>query len=107
MAVEKSSPRKRAPGHRRPPNPVGRGRATRNRQIRVLLGEVIGQLEQLHSTLAVAVGALRQQNADIDADVARLLQRAVGDKIQGEIERLEAALRLLPSGTARKRKEKR
>jgi hypothetical protein len=104
MAVEKSSSRKRVPRHRRRRASPGKGQSSRNWQVRVQLAEAIGQLEQLQSTLAVAVGALRQQNADIDSDVARLLQRSVGDKIQQEIDRLEAVLRLLPPTPKAKRK---
>ena len=77
--------------------------ASRNQQARSQLAEVVGHLKQFQSTLAVAVAALRQQNADLDADVARLLQRTVGDKLQEQIDKLEAVLRLLPRVPTRKR----
>jgi hypothetical protein len=76
-------------------------RTSRDRNILTELGEVITHLQQLHSAVAVAVSALRQQNADIDADVANLLQRSVGDKLQHQIDKLEAVSRLL-SPPARK-----
>jgi hypothetical protein len=52
--------------------------------------------------LAVAVSALRRQNADIDADIANLLQRSVGDTLGQQVEKLEALLRRLPPARPRK-----
>lgn len=46
-------------------------------------------LEQIQSVVVVAVAALRQQNCEIDADVANLLQRGVSDDLHEQI----AALR--------------
>ena len=69
------------------------------REVGAELGEVIRQLGQLQSALAVAVGALRHQNADIDADIANLLQRNVGDGLQEQIEKLESLQRLLCSAS--------
>ena len=77
--------------------------STSNRPIRAELQEAIAQLRQLQSVLAVAVGALRQQNADIDADIASLLQRSLGDTLHAQVERLEAILKRLPRTPARKR----
>jgi hypothetical protein len=73
-----------------------------SRPVRTELQEVVGNLRQLQSVLAVAVGALRQQNADIDADIANLLQRSVGDTLQQQVEKLESVLRRLPASIARK-----
>ena len=74
-----------------------------SRTVRVELEEVIRALRQLQSTLAVAVGALRHQNADIDADIANLLQRSVGNTLQEQIEKLEALGRRLPVTRSRGR----
>ena len=74
-----------------------------SRPVRVELQEVIARLRQLQSALAVAVGALRSQNADIDVDIANLLQRSVGDTLQEQIEKLEALGRRLPAAASRAR----
>jgi hypothetical protein len=74
-----------------------------SRTVRAELQEVIARLRQLQSTLAVAVGALRNQNADIDVDIANLLQRSVGDTLQEQIDKLEALGRRLPPTPARAR----
>jgi ABC-type transporter Mla subunit MlaD len=73
-----------------------------SRPVRTELQEVVGNLRQIQSVLAVAVGALRQQNADIDADIANLLQRSVSDALQQQVEKLESVLRRLPPAMARK-----
>ncbi|MEP7245291.1 MAG: hypothetical protein ABI885_16665 [Gammaproteobacteria bacterium] len=73
-------------------------RRVRDQRVRSDLAEAIRQLQQLQSSLAVAVSALRQQNADIDADVAVLLQRAIGDPLRVQVEKLAALLRLLSPG---------
>jgi hypothetical protein len=70
------------------------GKSTRS--LRAELQEVIGELQGLQSAISVAVGALRQQNADLDADIATLLQRAVGDKLHEQVQRLETLLQRLP-----------
>jgi hypothetical protein len=62
------------------------------RPVRAELQEVIARLKGLQSTLTVAVSALRHQNADIDADIANLLQRSVGDPLQQQVEKLETLL---------------
>jgi hypothetical protein len=66
-----------------------------NRQVRAELEDVIRQLRQFQSTVAVAVGALRHQNADIDADIANLLQRSVSNSLESQIEKLQALRRRL------------
>jgi hypothetical protein len=71
--------------------PVSKVRAVRSH-----LGEVIVQMQHMQSAVAVAVAALRRQNADLDEDIASLLQRSVSDKLQDQIEKIDAALRLLP-----------
>ena len=73
------------------------------RPAREELKDVIASLRGLQSTIAVAVGALRHQNADIDADIANLLQRSVGAPLEDCAARLEALLSHLPGPTSRKR----
>lgn len=70
---------------------------SRNRQARARLEEVIANLRQVQAVIPVAVAALRHQNADIDADVAVLLQRAVGAKLGEQIDKLESMRELLAS----------
>jgi ABC-type transporter Mla subunit MlaD len=74
-----------------------------SRSLRAELQEVIDNLKALPSMLAVAVSALREQNADIDADVANLLQRTVSHPLQDQIQKLEALLTRLPERSSRKR----
>jgi hypothetical protein len=64
--------------------------------VRAELQDVIARLKGLQSTIAVAVGALRHQNADIDADIAHLLQHSVSDPLQDQVQKLEALLTRLP-----------
>jgi hypothetical protein len=77
-----------------------------DRSVRVELQEIVGHLRQLQSVLAVAVSALRQQNADLDADIANLLQRSVGDTLEEQVRKLDALLTRLPSAGARKREQR-
>jgi len=56
------------------------------------LKEVILHLQQVQSTLAVAVAALTQQNCEIDVDIASVLKSGATDKIQDQIEILERML---------------
>ncbi len=48
--------------------------------------------------MVVAVAALKQQNCELDADIATVLQRSVADRIQDEIERVESLMRAAPKG---------
>jgi hypothetical protein len=48
------------------------------------------------------VAALRQQNCEIDEDIATVLQRSVADRIEDQIERLEVAMQVV-SNTNHKR----
>lgn len=73
-----------------------------SRPVRAELLEVIATLRQLQSTLTVAVSALRQQNADIDADIANLLQHSVSASLQEQVERLEALRARLPGPPQRR-----
>ena len=60
------------------------------------LGEVVQHLRHVRSAVVVAVAALRQQNCELDEDVATILQRSVADRIHDQIERLEALRSTLP-----------
>jgi methyl coenzyme M reductase subunit C-like uncharacterized protein (methanogenesis marker protein 7) len=69
---------------------------SRTRSMRAQLGEVVQQLRQVQSAVVVAVAALKQQNCELDEDVATVLQRSVADRIQDQIEHLEVLLRSVP-----------
>ena len=56
--------------------------------------EVILHLQQIHSTLVVTVAALKQQNCELDADIAAVLQRSAADRIQDQIETIDQILDL-------------
>ena len=71
----------------------------RTGQVVTRLGEVIERLKVMQSSVAVAVAALRAQNADIDEDVARMLIRAVSDPLQDQIDSIKSAIRLLKPAT--------
>jgi hypothetical protein len=49
----------------------------------------------VQSAVIVAVAALRQQNCELDEDIAILLQRCVCDRIEDQVQELEAARHLL------------
>ena len=55
---------------------------------RSALEEALARLTEVRSMVVVAAAALREQNADLDADIARLLRRGVADGIAEQIERL-------------------
>ena len=57
------------------------------------LGHVVQQLRQIQSFVVVSVAALRQQNCELDEDIATVLQRSVADRIEDQIERLELLMR--------------
>ena len=46
-----------------------------------------------HSAVVGSVAALRQQNCELDADIATVLLRSVVDRIHDQVERLEALMR--------------
>ena len=71
------------------------------RQLHLHLWELTRRLRTVHSTINTSVSALRAQNADIDADVARTLQRCGGDPLGVEIERMEVLLRVPLTGEVR------
>ena len=63
------------------------------RSLRDELGVVVAQLRSVQSAAVVAVAALRQQNCELDADIATVLQRSVVDRIHDQVERLESLMR--------------
>lgn len=65
------------------------------RSVRSQLGEVVVHLQQVRSAVVVAVAALKQQNCELDEDIAAVLQRSVADRLHDQIERLEALGRTL------------
>jgi hypothetical protein len=73
-----------------------------DQKIRSELRVVIGRLQQMQSVLAVAISTLREQSADLDADVANLLQCAVADGLHQQVDKLEAVLRRMPTPRASK-----
>ena len=68
-----------------------RARAVREPQPRLRTDHTILQLRHVHSAAMVAVAALRQQNCELDGDIASVLQRCVCDRLQDQLEKLEAA----------------
>jgi hypothetical protein len=69
---------------------------SKTRTIRGELGEVVLHLRQVQSAVVVTVAALKQQNCELDADIAAVLQRSVADRLHDQIERLEALIRAAP-----------
>ena len=67
---------------------------SKTRSVRNELDQVISQLRQVQSAVAVAVAALRQQNCELDEDIATVLQRSVADRLHEQIERLESVTRM-------------
>jgi hypothetical protein len=65
---------------------------SKTQSIRDPLGEVIVHLRQVQSAVVVAVAALRQQNCELDGDIATVLQRSVADRIHDQLERLETLM---------------
>ena len=63
------------------------------RSLRDELGVVVAQLRSVQSAAVVAVAALRQQNCELDADIATVLQRSVVDRVHDQVERLESLMR--------------
>jgi hypothetical protein len=66
---------------------------SKTRSVRGELGEVVAHLRQVQSAVAVAVAALKQQNCELDEDIATVLQRSVADRLHDQIERLEGVMR--------------
>ena len=69
---------------------------SKTRSMRSQLAEVALHLRAVQSAVVVAVAALKQQNCELDEDIATVLQRSVADRIQDQIERLETLMRTAP-----------
>jgi hypothetical protein len=76
---------------------------SKTRRVRAQLIEVGLHLQHIQSAVVVAVAALKQQNCELDEDIAIVLQRSVADRIQDQIERLDVTTRFV-SGMERKSK---
>lgn len=59
------------------------------------LMELAARLRLAHSATATCMAALRQQNCELDEDVARLLQRCVADVLGEQIAETEEMLGVL------------
>lgn len=82
---------------KRSTRPPQNGRVSKNAQAslraQVLtsrLPEIINHLRIIQSAVVVAGLALKQQNCELDADVASVIRHSVIDRLQDEIERLES-----------------
>jgi DNA-binding IscR family transcriptional regulator len=67
------------------------------------LKEVVLQLRQIQSAVVVAAAALKRQNAELDEDVANVLQSSAVDKIEDQIERLEELILAMARSSSRPR----
>ena len=77
-------------GRGRPKQRNGGAIRPRRRRRTPPLPEVILHLRRVHSAVLVAVAALRRQNCELDADIANLLQCCVCDRLDEQLEKLEA-----------------
>jgi hypothetical protein len=57
------------------------------------LTDIRRRLDVVRAIAYVCSAALEHQDADADMDVSRVLQRAVGDELDRQIERLDTLLR--------------
>ena len=62
------------------------------------LKDVLLQLQQVQSAVMVSVAALHSQACDLDEDIARVLQRAVAERLHEQMDKLEASLRQIAQG---------
>lgn len=67
-------------------------------QLKSRLTELLHRLEQIEAVVSVASAALRHQNCERDVDVARVLQREVGDRLSVEADNVRALLRTVTAG---------
>lgn len=75
--------------------PVARAKVARSKaldpaHLQEALETHIRGLEVAMSAVIVSVSALRRQNCEIDEDIARVLERSAADRLDIEIERLQA-----------------
>ena len=80
----------------REPRPRERIAPLSESQVRYHLTELIGRLQLAQSAVAASVATLRQQNCELDIDVARLLQRCVADVLGAQMDETEALLGTVP-----------
>jgi hypothetical protein len=52
--------------------------------------DIVRNLQLAIATVMVCVEALRRQNADLDADIALVLERDASDRLHEQIEKLRA-----------------
>ena len=84
---------------RRSTRPAQKGRASdtqaslRAQVLTSRLPEIISRLRVIQSAVVVAGMALKQQNCELDEDIATVLQRSVADRIQDQLDSLEALVR--------------
>lgn len=64
-------------------------------RVRSHLKELMDRLQLARSAVAASVVTLRQQNCELDQDVARLLQRCAADVLGEQIEETEEMLEAL------------
>lgn len=68
---------------------------TLRRQLQLHLQPTVERLRLAQAAISTSALVLRQQNADSDADVARILVYCAADPLDREIEKLEALLETL------------
>lgn len=59
------------------------------------LRETLLQLRQIQSAVMVSVAALKLQACELDVDIALVLQRAVSERLNEQMDRLETSLQQL------------
>jgi hypothetical protein len=69
-------------------------RISKTQALKAQLRDILVHLQQVQSAVVVAVAALRQQACELDEDIAAVLQRSVADRLQDQMDKLEAALQL-------------
>ncbi len=67
--------------------------------VRAHLAQLIAELELARAAVVASVAALHHQNCEIDADIARVLQRRVGDVIGVQVEKSQQLLAALGGAT--------
>jgi hypothetical protein len=74
---------------------------TLHRQIQLHLKPTVERLRLAQAAITTSAVVLRQQNADCDADVARVLLYCAAEPLDREIERIEALMETLGGQTVR------
>lgn len=68
---------------------------TLQRQLQLHLQPTVERLRLAQAAISTSAFVLRQQNADLDGDVARILIYCVADPLDREVERIETLLQTL------------